>query len=771
MTCSNLSSEQSIEQARNKTYKAKRHSSFLLYTLRSYWWIAVICSIVYGFAGPVFTMLKLESAANVTRYGVFSTEEVFLQQQANEMASWFRAEGFMMLYVSAIILAAVIGCIMFFYLQQKKQVNFYHSQPITRTRLFLNQYVVGLLLNIIPLLVMIAISFLLVAVYHLGSILNLGTIITHTLYICLFLIASYSIAVFAGQLAGTVMTQISLNAVLHFAAPVAVGVLHLMCSLFYATYSGPYSSWYASLKFSPICAAVQYLDSIPYQRAMTMTTAPMDGSIIAVQLGLAIVLSVLAWLLYQKRPSEAVGKAMVYPITEPILKTYLMAVISLLCGVLFSEFGGSMFFYFAVISFAILTHMTCEVILQHDFKAMGRKMPQCAVILVLILTVVGIFRFDLLHYDSYLPEPKHVMQVSLVVSNADASGEMDAHSYYSQDAAVKQSIHDLLQVVIDQKQYKRSNFFKDARTNMEYGDTTSVIVYYQRANGRIQHRIYRGVPAESITEQYQALYDQRAYREAIYSDILTLSPEQVMQLTVGNNAVYTRQNYEEMRMIETVDMAVDGEIAVTTIPAAAEDLKPQRDNGTPNTYQKMEAILQAFKQDLVERQFTTLTKPRQCRLELQLSTRDHAYGYRYLVFSVYEDDWRTMALLDQFDISSDEREYDTLQDAWIFRCEPSSEAELRRMLEQAYQELQDTTPEPSDAQFIQQFSRYGELTAHIQEQEQVAQFCRESNLLNGAGCFAAMDTTHFVLLGTDKGYGGGISMQLLYQDTLPEQYR
>ena len=257
---------------------------------------------------------------------------------------------------------------------------------------------------------------------------------------------------------------------------------------------------------------------------------------IAVQLGLAIVLSVLAWLLYQKRPSEAVGKALVYPITEPILKTYLMAVVSLLCGVLFSEFGGSMFFYFAVISFAILTHMTCEVILQHDFKAMGRKMSQCAVILVLILIVVGIFRFDLLHYDSYLPEPNQVMQVSLEVSDADASGGVDANSYYSQDAAVKQGVHDLLQVVIDQKQYMRSDFFKNARTNTEYGDTTSVIVYYQLANGRIQKRIYRGVPAASITEQYQALYDQRAYREAIYSEILTLSPEQGVQLTVGEDA-------------------------------------------------------------------------------------------------------------------------------------------------------------------------------------------------------------------------------------------
>jgi hypothetical protein len=59
--------------------------------------------------------------------------------------------------------------------------------------------------------------------------------------------------------------------------------------------------------------------------------------------------------------------------------------------------------------------MTCEVIIQHDFKAMGKRLSHCAVILVLILAVVGVFRFDLLGYDSYLPEPDEVQQVSLVV--------------------------------------------------------------------------------------------------------------------------------------------------------------------------------------------------------------------------------------------------------------------------------------------------------------------------------------------------------------------
>ena len=108
----------------SSTKTSRKRGTFLMHSLRSYWWIAVICSVVYGFAGPVFTMLKLDSVTSVGNVSSFTTEELLLHTQMNQMARWFRAEGFIPLYFSAIVLAAVIGCVMFFYLQQKKLVNF-----------------------------------------------------------------------------------------------------------------------------------------------------------------------------------------------------------------------------------------------------------------------------------------------------------------------------------------------------------------------------------------------------------------------------------------------------------------------------------------------------------------------------------------------------------------------------------------------------------------------------------------------------------------------
>ena len=163
------------------TSKTNKGKGLLLHSCRSYWWLAVICSVVYGFAGPVYTLLKLDSATrpSMSNYQAASSEEHLLQVQLENMARWLHDGGFLMLYGAAVVLAAVIGCVMFFYLQQKKQVHFYHSQPISRTRLFFNQYLTGLLVNVIPLLVMLALSCLLIAAYHLGAVLSLTAILIH----------------------------------------------------------------------------------------------------------------------------------------------------------------------------------------------------------------------------------------------------------------------------------------------------------------------------------------------------------------------------------------------------------------------------------------------------------------------------------------------------------------------------------------------------------------------------------------------------------------
>ena len=754
--------------------KAGKRGVFLMHSLRSYWWIAVICSVVYGFAGPVFTMLKLDSITSGSYVREISAGELLMQTQMNQMVRWFRQEGFVPLYFSAIVLAAVIGCVMFFYLQQKKQVNFYHSQPITRTRLFLNQYAAGLILNIVPLLVMIAVSFVVVAAYGMGSIINIGAILQHTLYMLLFLLASYSIAVFAGQLAGTMATHMAINAVLHFGVPLAAWILNLMYSLFFATYNGS-QIIESSLKFSPFCAAFQYLSDISYRsNSYVMTTEAMAGSVLAAQIGMTVLLSAASWFLYQKRPSEAAGKAMVYPISEPILKAYLMFIVGIAAGLVFQAVGSRMFFYFAVITFAILTHMTCEVIIQHDFKAMGKRLSHCAVILVLILAVVGAFRFDLLGYDSYLPEPDEVQQVSLVVQGAERINNYGDDGTFTQDTDVKQGVYDLLQPVVNEKLY-RSSDFDGNRSPYDYYEnqkTTSITVQYRLKNGDVKSRIYRAVTAESIEENYKSLYNQQGYRETVYAEVLNAAPETVYHMTVNNTLIYNQETDAERRVMETTTARIDGEIVVTT--EAVSKTYPEKEM---QNYDTMAAILEAYKQDVRDRQFDALKTAQKYTIEIQLPQKPSSgpySSYYYFQMPVYEADTQTLAILNQMDIDKNERNF---SDALIFRCEEKTEAELRDMLNVAYNLLEEDAKSQKDIdnmnveRCMELLSSQAELTGHISGVEQVNQFIQECDLLSGGGIFAEFDNTHFVLLRYNHTGSNDWQNQLFYKGTVPAQYQ
>ena len=733
----------------NSSTKGKNNSKkLLLHSLQMYWWLAVICSVVYCFAGPVYTLLKIDSIRRPSNINYLSsaTEESLLSQQLERMSDWMNAEGCMMLYFSVVVLSAVIGCVMFFYLQQKRQVNFYHSQPVTRTRLFINQYVVGLLLNLVPFMIMLVLMLLLIAGYGLGTSLNMTAILAHGGMMLLFSLASYSIAVLSGQLAGTALTQIALNGVLHFCVPLAAWLMQLLCNLFLATYSGAFDFVQTALKFSPLCAAVLYIDNIPSAVLMnrtTMSVPPMNMGLVLTQLALIVLLTVLSWFLYQKRASEAAGKALVYRVSEPLLKAYLMFVISIAAGLVFMAVGSKLFFYFAVVVFAILTHMTCEVIIQHDFKAMGKRLPQCAVIVVLILAIVGVLRYDVLGYDMYLPKPEQVERVSLVVDSSENSSwlgyDIDGEISFSHDDGVKQQVHALLEPIVTEKNYRASSFNGSIVVDGS-GNYSSVRVYYELKNGKKAARQYRAVPTNALEENYRELYNLSAYREMLYRNVLQTSPETVKEVWVND--------------------------------VLAEDAK---------------VLLQAYQQDLRERNFEALTKGELARIGLSSGQRDGRWQNNV----IYESDKRTAALLTETQLKAEQRgiDYYDYDEILIFRCESTERRmidEIDRKLfsiettEDADTMIAETRTESASAKesgelsakdCIQRLEGLAQLAGRIEGTDAVAAFCRQTNLHSSGGDFVHYDDSHFALLHYVDVYNDGWQIRRLYEDTLPAQYQ
>jgi len=793
MTSNSLSTN-SLQNTANNTAGPKRlKGAFLWHSCRSYWWLAVICSVVYGFAGPIATLLKIDSITqpSPSNYAAAQTEETLLNSHLQQMAQWFSSSGFLFLYCTAIVLAAVIGCVMFFYLQQKRQVFFYHSQPITRTRLFWNQYATGLLLNVIPLLLMVLLTVLATFAHGFGAALTTLGVLQNVLYMLLYLLASYSIAVLAGQLAGTMLTQLALNAVLHFAIPAAVWIVQLMMELFFATHSVSSSLLMVAMRFSPLGALFVYADRFDFsyydRKATAMTVNQMELGMLLTELAMIAVCTALAWFLYQKRPSEATGKALVYPFSEPILKGYLMFIAGVAGGMIFYAMGSKLFFYFALLAFAVLTHMTCEVIFQQDFKAMLGRMPQCVVLVVLIVAVVCLFRFDVFGYDRYLPEVSQVQQVRLDVNNGDFYsynnyGSNFMEQAFCDDEAVKQQVHDLLQQVIAQKQYRSSDFDGYRRDETGQRNYISVEVDYVLQNGQQVSRCYRSVPCDAIQEAYAALYNQAAFREAWYQRILQITPQSLESLQVGNTLIY--QAYDTSN---DMDIQVDGKAhivtarpIVTTTTAterAAVDTDTSLADELAQSDDKAVAaqLLQAYQQDLRDRQFATIQQPEIYKLDISAYKPDLPGLKWHANAVVYPGDKRTMAILQALQITNIVVDANCDR-AVVFRCnQDMTEEELRSILDEKGLEKNTRVSGDVDA-YITYLQGTAEVVADIEGHSAVKQFIDQTYLCHNAGAFPAFDSKHFVLLRynyQDKPDSGELfwELQLVYANTLPEQYQ
>lgn len=583
---------------------------FFQHSLKSYWWLMLICGIAYFFCGPIYMLMTMDHVARQAG-DASAVMNVLLQETAN----WFAFEGFYGYYVLAVLLAMMIGFIVFAYVHHKSQVNFYHSQPIKRGNLFGNQYCIGLLVNLLPMVLMVGVMVLIALFKGCGEAVSGSAVIFHLGRIALYSTVSYSVTVLAGQLTGTVLTHICMAGVLHFGIPAFVMVLQMLFEQFLDTFVFNQALAMNSLNFSPLLSLFAFFDQqniyyrpLSYEESGAVWRYAYEGAAglgmgtIAFFMAIAVICTVLAVLLYRKRPSEATGRALIYPVTEPILKLYLMTISAIVGGILFGEIGGTPFYLiFGIISFGLLTHMVCEIIIQKDFRALLSRMSHAVCFLVLIFALIGVVYFDLPGYDDYLPEQAEVAEIHWSMDGSIQGINYSGAEQQKFSGEVIEPMLTVLHKIVEDEQYLKKN-----NDDWDWERRGSIDVTYVLKNGSEVSRYYRGVSLVAIQQEFADLYDTEEYKTVLYDSINQLTGKDISYLSVNlcqfNNGGFS---------IET----------------AAE-----RDR-----------ILAALRQDLPNRTATTLTQGVLVELEFEQSQNDR--GYRYQWLNIYPDDQYVMAVL------------------------------------------------------------------------------------------------------------------------------
>ena len=546
-------------------------------TKQRIWNLALVLLLCF-FAFPVTTALWSSTAFRPENLNSSLPADLALAQAqrdfTRDMLRMYSMKGgalAFMLTIAAVVLAAS-G---FAYLHSKKKTDFYHSLPIRREMLYAVTCLNGFLYMAVAYLGFLTIAAVMIRVK--GVPFDWGSLYLASVeHLCFFALV-YMTAILSMLLTGNLVVGLLGTGVLFSWGPVICMTISAYFSEYFTTFYGDDSFLLAlSERTSPVAWYVKAcMSSQPGRMALWAMLA-------------AAVLFLLGMLLYRRRPSEAAGHAMAFPITEPIIRFLIAVPSSLLLGAMFHsmmyEDGWTVF---GLVCGLLLVSCIIEIIYHFDFKSLFAHKRQLLVSAVFVGVVFAIFRFDLFGYDRYLPATEKLASGGIYCDLLDPDATSQYHSTveYTEgwygvtfDAMPSSTLADEMQISDDQglellhtiaaqgvhdAAQARDRFLRGhgRSYDVEEGDAAfhNVTIAWHLRNGRTVYRSYR-VNVSGVRAALEAVYDLDTYKMAMYP-VLSLTADDVAGI-----------NYKEEDECSHVKLA-GADVKAALLAAYQEELK------------------------------------------------------------------------------------------------------------------------------------------------------------------------------------------------------
>lgn len=432
------------------------------------------------------------------------------------------------------ISAIIIGLSSFFHLFHRKKVDLYHSLPVRREMLFATGYLNGILLYAIPYLINIAICFIILIVkdYMDGDIL-LTTIVAFAVNL-LFYCLIYTITITAVMMTGNLIVSILGTAVLLLYGPLLLAIKEWYCQSFFKTY---YSHYNINKMYEYLSPLFAYFGVIAKNSSKDNYSSLIMWAIIMLIICLGVTL-----LLYKKRPSEVAGKAMAFRISKPVFKFLLGITASLSGGILIRNFVSSDYdgwFLFGLLFSLIIAYALIQVIYDFDIRSAVRQKKQLLACFIITCAIAGIFRFDLLRFDSYVPDKKNIETMSVYISGIDNQikgfdfGQKRISSigdvFYHLDNMRLSEFSAAYELAIQGYQLNKTRSFKENNTLINNGVYYYIVKYTLKGNRTVfrRYQLYAGNNRELLNE----IYNNKEYK-AVHFPINQIDGRKILQVGI-----------------------------------------------------------------------------------------------------------------------------------------------------------------------------------------------------------------------------------------------
>lgn len=419
------------------------------------------------------------------------------------------AEPKMSVGVIMIIAAIFLAVSGFRYLHVKKEIDFYHSLPIRRkTQLYIIMTNDLLIITVYLLLLLCAQCVIALAAGYFSEIFGIHMVWSFICYLLVFA-ASYLTMVLAMILTGQTFVGLLGFGVLATYIPYTLNHLYpYLASVFFRTYCSD-AEWNTVLNyFSPVSLAGKLLIDYPGWTWKSHTAA-----LAAACIWIAV-MSVIVFILFEKRPSETAGKAMAFPKANGILRVLFVIPVSIYVGLYlyaasFSSEKG--WIIVGVILGGFLSHGVIECIYRFDIRGLLACKKQMALSVAAALAFIGLFWADVFGYDGYIPEKE---KTDSILIDQDF---IDDNAFWGKERKgisgdVKDEVLDILADAAAENDKHAEDYYGEGKRS-EYA---VYIIRYRLKNGRESKRSYI-FDSELKDRLMRQVFDTREYREDQYS--------------------------------------------------------------------------------------------------------------------------------------------------------------------------------------------------------------------------------------------------------------
>lgn len=493
--------------------------------------MAALLMLIYFCCFPLASMLMMRDWSSW-----YTAKETWMIKEMR----WLLAYNEMFLFLT-MGFAAVLGILQFAYLHNREKLDFYHSFPVRREKLFAIRYVSGVAVWLVPYVVNLLLALSLTGFKGYGDSITFMQAVKGigVQLVCFLLI--YSFMILAMMLTGKIFTAILGMGVFSVFCPMFLLLLDGMCTEYFTTYISAFADGKYML-LSPVSVCVELLTRFAEPERCS------KDLLLGLFL-LALLVAGICVCLYRYRSTESAGRSMAFSKAARVIKFVLVVCISSGGELVFHAMNGSSGWgIFGLLFGFVLSTAIIEFIYRMDIREVFADKRQMLLSLAVVLFVFMFFQFDLSGYDKKLPAKEQVESVQIHAAHAVNYGP-ESGMLRSYDLLTNQNGELLyqLQGYVDREAPDVKNLdavyelLENRKSREEvkaegYSATLNLQFTFYMKNGTRKERLY-SFDREAFWQYFGAIWESEEYKRNLIP-VWNVEPESILDLAVGIGYIY-----------------------------------------------------------------------------------------------------------------------------------------------------------------------------------------------------------------------------------------